>query len=380
MIQFNNHCRVCGQELYSKNILLLKDIPQDAQSFSISPHQKKTTRHLAIKQCSGCGLAQINHPPVHYYKNVIRANAFSKEMLSFRKKQLALWSKKYLHKTSKVLEIGSGKGEYLELMNNMGINAYGIENSRANILQSSIAQKIEQGYLNPKTPLLKNGLFDAFLSFNFMEHWPDPSSVFKGLKKNLTQEAIGLIEVPNFDMMIQKKMYSEFIPDHLFYFTQDTFRRTLELNGFDVIKIAPIWSDYILSAEIKRRKKLSFGDFQIDQANLKYQLNEFLKAHQKLPIVIWGAGHQALSTISMNHISKKIAYIVDSAPFKQGKFAPGCNLLVNPPEQLTKDQIKNLIIMGAGYSDEILEIVKKKYQQILNIAILREDHLEIIDV
>jgi 2-polyprenyl-3-methyl-5-hydroxy-6-metoxy-1,4-benzoquinol methylase len=380
MMKLSNQCRVCGKDLYTKNALTIKNIPQDAQSFSPTRHKKETTQDLAIRQCSGCGLAQINNPPVHYYKNVIRANAFSKDMLSFRQKQLVLWRKKYLSKKSKVLEIGSGKGEYLELMNGLGINAFGIENSRANIRDSAIAQKIEQGYFNSKTPLLKNGLFDAFVSFNFMEHWPDPSSVFNALKKNLTSDAIGLIEVPNFDMMIEKNMYSEFIPDHLFYFTQDTLKRTLELNGFDVINISSIWSDYILSAEIKSRKQMSFNYFQIGQRNLKTQLIEFLKTHKKSPIVVWGAGHQALSTISMHNISTRIAYIVDSAPFKQNKFAPGCNLLVNPPEQLSTDHIMTLIIMGAGYSDEILKIVQKKYTQIQNIAILREDYLEIIHV
>jgi hypothetical protein len=373
-----NNCRVCGKKFNSKSTLYLRNIPGDAQSFSVALPQKKYLKDLALMECSGCGLSQLRTPPVSYYKDVVRANAFSKDMQSFRKRQLIKWKRNYLNQTSKVLEIGAGKGEYIKLLNDIQINAFGIENSITNIRLSSISQKIQRGYLQAEAPLLKHGPFDAFISFNFLEHWPDPGSVFTGLRKNLNKTAFGLIEVPNFEMMVQKKMYSEFIPDHLFYFTKDTLKRTLELNGFDVIKISTIWHNYILSAEVELRKTIDLSHFQVHQKYLKDQLYQFIKSHDKHPIVVWGAGHQALTTISMSQISKRIAYIVDSAPFKQGKYAPGCNLLVYSPLQLEKDQIQSLIIMGAGYSDEILKLVRKKYNHILNIAVLKEDHLEII--
>jgi len=123
-----NNCRVCGKKFNSKSTLYLRNIPGDAQSFSVALPQKKYLKDLALMECSGCGLSQLRTPPVSYYKDVVRANAFSKDMQSFRKRQLIKWKKNYLNQTSKVLEIGAGKGEYIKLLNDIQINAFGIEN------------------------------------------------------------------------------------------------------------------------------------------------------------------------------------------------------------------------------------------------------------
>ena len=43
---------------------------------------------LNIFECTQCGLVQTSQEPVPYYKEVIRASAFSGEMAAFRQKQL----------------------------------------------------------------------------------------------------------------------------------------------------------------------------------------------------------------------------------------------------------------------------------------------------
>jgi hypothetical protein len=48
------------------------------------------------------------------------------------------------------------------------------------------------------------------------------------------------------------------------------------------------------------------------------------------------------------------------------------------PDILLKDSPKSVVIMAAGYSDEIANIILEKYLTIENIAILREDRLEIM--
>ena len=94
--------------------------------------------------------------------------------------------------------------------------------------------------------------------------------------------------------------------------------------------------------------------------------------------MIWGAGHQALTVISLSNIKKKISYIVDSATFKQNKYTPESHLLINKPDFMLKDKPESIIVMAAGFSDEIVKIINTKYPFIQNIAVLREDNLEII--
>ena len=62
---------------------------------------------------------------------MIRAIAYSEEMGRFREKQLAEWIQRFNLKDKKILEIGGGQGEYLELLLKAGSKyVYGIENSK----------------------------------------------------------------------------------------------------------------------------------------------------------------------------------------------------------------------------------------------------------
>ena len=119
-------CRVCKNELIS--LLTYKNMPKSAQNFPDESSVKYDSGvDLEICQCTGCELVQLSNEPVSYYREVIRATAFSQEMKEFRLKQFDEFVKKYSLEGKKVLEAGCGKGEYLSLMNEFNIDGYGIE-------------------------------------------------------------------------------------------------------------------------------------------------------------------------------------------------------------------------------------------------------------
>jgi hypothetical protein len=115
------------------------------------------------------------------------------------------------------------------------------------------------------------------------------------------------------------------------------------------------------------------------QESVKNQLCNFINQFSAKSVAIWGAGHQALAVIAMAGIAPSIKYVIDSAPFKQGKYTPATHLLINSPEALLIDPPHAVIVMAAGYSSEIVGLLKKSYPNISNIAILREDRLEVIE-
>ena len=89
---------------------------------------------------------------------------------------------------------------------------------------------------------------------NFLEHAPAPNTFLKQLHLNLNEEAIGLVEVPNVDMILEKNLFSEFMTDHLLYFTEETLSQLLSQNGFHVLSCRPVWHDYCLAAVVQKRK------------------------------------------------------------------------------------------------------------------------------
>ena len=76
-------------------------------------------------------------------------------------------------------------------------------------------------------------------------------------------------------------------------------------------------------------------------------------------------------------IAGRIRYVVDSAPFKQGKFTPATHLPIVAPDHLKRDPVNAIIVMAAAYSDEVAGIIREKHGPELELAILRDTGLEI---
>lgn len=376
-----HQCKVCEGSFYSKPILEYKGSPKSAQGFLNDLSEQDEVVNLAIYQCAKCGLIQHNLEPVSYYKEVIRAVAFSPEMGMFRLEQLGGWIYRNHLQNKKILEVGCGKGEYIDLLQKAGAsNVIGLEFSESNIAGANNAGfKVQQGYLDAGFESPANFHFDAFAIFSFLEHWPNPNEGLSILHSLLSDGASGLVEVPNFELILSKGLYSEFTTDHIFYFDKKSFSFLMEKNGFEVISIESIWYDYILSAEVRKKSSLDTTNFLKIQNSVKSQLNNFIDQFDANQVAIWGAGHQALAVIAMAGIAPRIKYVIDSAPFKQGKYTPATHLPIVSPESVLDDPVRSVVIMAAGYSDEVASIIRSKYQMIKSIAILREDRLEIIE-
>lgn len=372
------HCRVCAGNFFAEPLLSFSNMPAAAQGFPTADTLAQDQgASFSVMQCSQCGLVQLDILPVPYYREVIRATAYSPEMREVRLKQFAAWVEQHQLHQQAVLEIGCGKGEYLNLLQASGVKAFGIEASAENIAACQAQSlAVELGFLGETQ--LKNGPFLGFACFNFMEHWPNPNAVLQALHAYLAPGAVGLIEVPNFDMMIRERQFSEFISDHLLYFTEDTLRTTLSRNGFEVLSTKVIWHDYILSAEVRKRGPIDLSGLAHQHGAMTKALQDFVQSYEK--VAIWGAGHQALATIALADIAQHIDYVVDSAPFKQGRFTPATHLPIVGPNHLLTAPPDAVIIMAAGYSDEVAQQLRAMPIKPTPpaIGILRQNTLEIL--
>jgi len=370
----NINCKVCGSKLPLEAILTLKNAPPSAQGF-VRYNKKKNNINLKISQCSICGLVQSSNKPVKYYRETIRSVSFSKSMINFRSVQLKKFIKKYNLTNKKIVEIGSGSGEYLNILKKYSKNSNGLEYSNKNItISKKKGLSVFKGYVDNKNYKIQGGPYDAFICMSFAEHSPDINNFLRGISNNLRSNSYGLIEVPNFDMIIKKNLYTEFIIDHLNYFTKKTLEQTLNFNGFEVLNCKELWDGYIISAEIKKKNLLKKFDLNILVKNLKQDFKKFKKNLNK-KIAVWGAGHQALTVLSLTGLKNNVKYIIDSATFKQNKLSPGDKIKVVSPSIINKENISGVIIMAAGYSDEVYNILKKMNFK-GKIAILRHNRLE----
>lgn len=373
-----HYCRMCARLLPQERLLYFRNMPRSAQFLpDAQALQQDTGIDLEVYQCTGCGLVQISNEPVPYYREVVRAAAFSTEMQEFRRKQFAAFVCNHGLQGKRLLEVGCGRGEYLSLLQEAGVTAYGLEYAEASVQHCiSHGLQVSRGYINHPEYTLANAPFDAFAVLNFLEHWPDPNASLSGIAHNLSADGIGLVEVPNFDMMLRKNLFTEFISDHIFYFTRETLENLLRLNGFEVLECSEVWHGYILSAVVRKRRPNAVATFEHSRQRLKRRVDDFIHKKGERGVAIWGAGHQALAAIVLLELGSAIRYVIDSAPFKQGRYTPSSHLPIVAPEKLDSDPVDAIIVMAASYSDEVAKLIRSRWGNQFEITIMRDDGLE----
>ena len=370
------NCRSCGKKIRNVPLLAFEDMPAIAQNLPDFPENGESI-DFNVCQCEYCGLIQLDSAPVPYFREVIRAAAVSPEMREFRLKQFGEFLRRNSLTGKKVLECGCGGGEFLELMKLAGAEIYGIEFGENNLLKCrKNSFNVEKCFFEKGDEMLAAAPFDGFFILNYLEHIPDITAYLNGIRNNLADGAIGLIEVPNFDMMLENSTFAEFTSDHLYYFTSASLRTLLENNGFEVISENSVWYGYILSFEVRKRVTADLSKFNAAKADLTGKLQELVIRCGKERTAVWGASHQAFAVLALAELHGKIRCIIDSAKFKQGKFSPATDIPIVSPESIAPGELDLLIVIAGGYSEEVAKIAREKFGNELGIYILRENRLE----
>ena len=111
-----HNCYICGSKNFVK-LFELKNMPSSAQNMPLlNELDTEKGENLTLVQCEKCGLVQFTCKPVSYYKNVIRAGGSTSTMKELRLKQYAELIDMFNLKGKKIIEIGSGRGEFLQFL------------------------------------------------------------------------------------------------------------------------------------------------------------------------------------------------------------------------------------------------------------------------
>ena len=374
-------CIACGAPLWETPLLTLDNMPASAQHMPDAQGVKEDRGlTLDLCQCMGCGLVQFDCEPVDYYRDVIRAGGFSKTMVELRRYQYKHLIDSYHLEGKKFIEVGCGQGEFLKVLSEFPVEAHGIEHDH-HLVELARAQGLDvtEGFTETEDTRFAGGLYDVFLSFNFLEHQPDPSTMLQAIYRNLEDDAMGLITVPSFEYIMDHNSYYELIRDHLAYYTFETLTPLLERNGFQVEECEVINRD-TLSVIVRKRPQMDTENLLECYVNLKREMETYMKyldAWDK-KVAIWGASHQGFTLAATTKLGEKARYIIDSAPFKQGKFAPASHLPIVGPDHFHEHPVDAIIITAPGYTDEIAASIRQKFGTAVEIRAMRSNHLEMV--
>ncbi len=371
-------CIICGAKLDCAPLLNLPDAPAYAQDL---PGEKDLENERGIElnlfQCPVCGLIQFDCEPVEYYRDVIRGGGFSETLQKLRREQYKHLIETYRLENKKIIEIGCGEGEFVLPLTDFPVQAFGIENREALVRKAKV-RGLNVWKAFPETPetIIDNGPFDAFLMFNFLEHQPRPNDMLRCIYNNLTEDGIGLVTVPSFEYMFSRAAFYELVRDHLAYYTMDSFQFLMNYNGFEIVE-QEIVNGNTLSVVVRKRKQINLTAFSDSLALLKQKLMDFVKekSEQGKKIALWGASHEAFLILSVTGLSRHVEYIIDSAPFKQGKYSPASHLPIVGPESFSENPVECIIIVAPEYAAEIARVAREKFGEAIEICSLEGSEL-----
>ncbi len=374
------HCIVCGHKLPEKPLMELDGMPASAQDIPGAEQVEQDSGiRLRLFQCSRCGLVQFDCRPVGYYRDVIRSGGYSTTMAELRTRQYRHLIETYHLEGKKFLEAGCGGGEFLRMLSGFPVKAYGIEH-RKDLAEAAAREGLQvfQGFPEKEDTVLgTEGPYDVFLSFNFLEHQPEPGVMLDCIRNNLSEDGMGLITVPSLEYILQYDGYYELIRDHIAYYTFDTLRYLLEHHGFQVLEEELVNRD-TLSVIVRKRKPADISGLLDSYGRIRRQIEELtadIKSRNK-KLAVWGASHQGFTLAATTCLGERAAYIIDSAPFKQGRFAPASHLPIVAPEHFFREPADVILIAAPGYTEEIAGVIRQRFGADIEIMTLRTDRVE----
>lgn len=193
-----------------------------------------------VVKCEKCGLGFVNPRPTikqigKYYPESFFDNfKLNEKADQLRYEAQKIYIDKYVNakKSKRLLDIGSGNGEFIQYMNNCGWYAEGVEPFYKP--KNNDQLKI---YKHEFTSMPINNLsFNVLTAWNVLEHTHDPMAYFIKANQLLVKKGIFIFNIPNFDSLASQKLFAEDIPRHLYFFTKSNIEKYLKKTGFKLEK------------------------------------------------------------------------------------------------------------------------------------------------
>jgi len=247
------HCNLCGSD--NTELLFTKE-----DKLGISPVEFNVVR------CTKCGLIYVNprpeakeiakfYPEGYLWKeadkykkenfNIINLieKTYKSLFLNFECETVKSIAGINNERKSRLLDIGCGTGERLNIFRKKSFDTYGLEiSNEAEYAKNFFGLEVLKAPLEEAN--FENNFFDIVTIYNVLEHTCNPSQFILQVNRILNNGGLLVLQIPNTDslqyMIYQKKWIAFDVPRDLFYFNLRQLQRLLEKAGFSLFKISYI--------------------------------------------------------------------------------------------------------------------------------------------
>lgn len=258
--------------------------------------------------------------------------------------------------TTNIVEVGCGKGFFLESLTADGFSITGFDPAYA-----GSNPRIKKEYFGLASFEKATGI----ILRHVLEHIQNPIDFLEKLKHANNGNGKIYIEVPCFDWICKRKAWFDIFYEHVNYFRISDFNRIFG----EVIESGYCFGEQYLYvvAELGSLKIPVIGNFE-DRVNFPGDFTDTINnTTQHNTTVIWGgASKGVIFALLKTRAGQLVNNIIDINPAKQGKFIAGTGLEIKSPAQglLELKEGDTIFVMNSNYLDEIKDMTDDKYEYV----------------
>jgi len=272
------------------------------------------------------------------------------------------WVLPYIPQKSIVVEVGCGKGFYVEKLASKRTDCqiYGFDTSYSGE-QSNLANlHFYKEYYNENYANIKPNFV---ISRHVIEHISKPSEFLKSIRKTMQNGAMLFLETPDTEWILKNNVIYDFFYEHCSYFTENSLVNMLSESGFEPIEIKKEFGGQYMWFLAKANDKYKSSNDTVEIKNLCEQyaknrekkiaaLSKKIQSLDGKYVFIWGAGAKGVTFVNIFDPQKAyIKGVIDINPCKQGKFIAKTGHQVVAPQMLDDGNV--VLLLNENYYMEI---------------------------
>ena len=332
---------------------------------SVAPMALRLNDDLGLLENAAFEIDRIDYSQ-GYENSQVHSDKFQRHMSSVL--QLL---KNNFPKGSRVVEVGCGKGDFLEMVVEDGyfqIRGFDASYSGSN-------KKIEQKYLNESDSIDA----DLIVLRHVLEHIKNPLSFLKMLR-HIFGDTYIYIEVPCFDWIRKNQTFFDITYEHVNYFSQLSLKKLFEKTSSQHGVFFEEQYQYVIAGLQalnpdfeKIYNSVNWKSVSMEQLfpNLVNCIDKYENLAKGRSIFVWGAATKGCLFLAhcakQNKIIDKVKFAIDQNPKKIGKYLAGSLVRIGSKEEFFAEVRLDdlLIIANPAYRREIeAEIVKANIPEI----------------
>jgi hypothetical protein len=254
---------------------------------------------------------------------------------------------------SGLVEVGCGKGYFLEVLSNSGFEITGFDPT-----YEGSNPRVKRHYFEPGVGFTAQ----ALILRHVLEHIQNPLPFLQRLRAANAGSGLIYIEVPCFDWICEHRAWFDIFYEHVNYFRLADFGRMFDrviesgriFGGQYLYVVADLSS--LKAPQIDSRSPVVFpADFLLSLSD---------GATNGISAVWGGASKGVIFALLRERLGCSVELVIDINPAKQGKFLPATGLKVLSPEEgLARLPTGSTIhVMNSNYLEEIKQMSNNAYR------------------